>query len=59
MAADAAAALQSAGARHIYLAGRPGEQEAALRGAGVAEFIFAGADAPKLLREAYRRMERT
>jgi methylmalonyl-CoA mutase len=57
-AREAATALQSAGARHIYLAGRPGEQEAALRGAGVAEFIFAGADAPKLLREAYRRMER-
>ncbi|MBV8699521.1 MAG: methylmalonyl-CoA mutase, partial [Bradyrhizobium sp.] len=59
MAAEAAAALQSAGARHIYLAGRPGEQEAALRGAGIGEFIFAGADAPKLLREAYRQMERT
>jgi len=56
-ALEAATALQSAGARHIYLAGRPGEQEAALRGAGLAEFIFAGADAPRLLREAYRRME--
>ena len=33
-AAAAAQALQSAGAKHIYLAGRPGEQEAALRGAG-------------------------
>jgi methylmalonyl-CoA mutase len=58
-ALHAATALQAAGARHIYLAGRPGEQEAALRGAGVGEFIFAGTDAPKLLREAYRRMERT
>jgi methylmalonyl-CoA mutase len=56
-AREAAAALQSAGAGHIYLAGRPGAQEAALRGAGVGEFIFAGADAPKLLREAYRQME--
>ena len=41
-APEAARALQSAGAQHIYLAGRPGEQEAALRGAGVGEFIFAG-----------------
>jgi methylmalonyl-CoA mutase len=57
-AREAATALQSAGARHIYLVGRPGAQEAALRGAGVGEFISAGADAAKLLREAYRRMER-
>jgi methylmalonyl-CoA mutase len=56
-APEAARALQSAGAQHIYLAGRPGEQETALRGAGVSAFIFAGADAPKLLQEAYRRME--
>src|SRR6202158_1474959 len=34
-AAAAAKALQAAGAKHIYLAGRAGEQEAALRGAGV------------------------
>ena len=34
-AAAAAKALQAAGAKHIYLAGRPGEQEAALRAAGV------------------------
>ena len=32
-AAAAAQALQAAGARHIYLAGRPGELEAALRAA--------------------------
>jgi methylmalonyl-CoA mutase len=56
-ALEAARALQSTGAKHIYVAGRPGEQEAAWRGAGVAEFIFAGADAPKLLQGAYRRME--
>src|SRR5262249_28283608 len=56
-AVDAAQALQSGGARHIYLAGRPGGQEAALRGAGVSAFIFAGADALKLLEDAYRLME--
>jgi methylmalonyl-CoA mutase len=52
-----AAALQSAGAKHIYLAGRPGEQEAVWRGAGIGDFIFAGGDALAMLREAWRRME--
>ena len=56
-AAAGAKALQAAGAKHIYLAGRPGEQEAALRAAGVGDFIFAGADALAMLREAWRRME--
>jgi len=56
-AAPAAKALQAAGAKHIYLAGRPGEQEAALRNAGVGDFIFAGGDALAMLREAWRRME--
>jgi methylmalonyl-CoA mutase len=57
LAAAAAKALQAAGAKHIYLAGRPGEQEAALRGAGVGDFIFAGGDALKMLQDAWRRME--
>ncbi len=56
-AAAAAKALQAAGAKHIYLAGRPGEQEAVLRAAGVNDFIFAGGDALATLQEAYRRME--
>jgi methylmalonyl-CoA mutase len=55
-AAVAAGALQAAGAGHIYLAGRPGEQEAAWREAGVQDFIFAGGDALATLNEAYRRM---
>src|ERR1700726_285836 len=54
-AVAAAQALQAAGARHIYLAGRPGEQEAALRAAGVGDFIFAGGDALAALQEVYRR----
>src|SRR6202012_4414072 len=41
----AAKTLQAAGATHIYLAGRAGEQEAAWRAAGIQEFIFAGGDA--------------
>ncbi len=57
-ATAAAKALQAAGARHIYLAGRAGEQEAALRAAGVNDFIFAGGDALATLQESYRLMER-
>jgi methylmalonyl-CoA mutase len=56
-AVAAAQALQAAGAKHIYLAGRPGEQEAALRGAGVGDFIFAGGDALTMLTSAWQRME--
>ncbi len=58
-ATAAAKALQTAGAKHIYLAGHSGEQEAALRGAGVNDFIFAGGDALATLQQAYRLMERT
>jgi methylmalonyl-CoA mutase len=57
-AANAAKALQAAGVKHIYLAGRPGEQEASLRAAGVNDFIFAGGDAPAALQEVYKRMDR-
>ena len=56
-AVAAAKALQAAGAKHIYLAGRPGEQKAALRSAGVNDFVFAGCDALVTLQEAYRLME--
>jgi methylmalonyl-CoA mutase len=53
----AAKTLHEAGARHIYLAGRPGEMETALRGAGVSGFAFAGCDALAALQEAWQRME--
>jgi methylmalonyl-CoA mutase len=43
--AAAATALKSAGARHVYLAGRPKDAEAALTAAGVDGFIYAGGDA--------------
>jgi methylmalonyl-CoA mutase len=56
-AEDAAKALHAAGARHIYLAGRPGEQEASLRLAGVNEFIFAGGDALAALQQAFQLAE--
>ena len=58
-ATAAAKALQAAGAKHIYLAGRAGEQEATLRAAGVNDFIFAGGDALATLQEAYSLVERT
>jgi methylmalonyl-CoA mutase len=56
-ATAAATALQAAGAKHIYLAGRPGEQEVLLRAAGVNDFVFAGGDALAALQEAYKRMD--
>ncbi|CAN5343772.1 methylmalonyl-CoA mutase subunit beta [soil metagenome] len=51
-AADAVRALKAKGAQHVYLAGRPGELEAALKEAGVDEFIFAGCDAIDVLSRA-------
>ena len=55
-AVAAAQALQAAGAKHIYLAGRPGELEAALRAAGIGDFVFAGGDALATLKAAYAKM---
>ena len=52
-AAAAAAALKAAGARHICLAGRQGEQAAGQRAAGVQSFIHEGCDALATLRAAY------
>ena len=51
--AAAARALKAAGARHIYLAGRPGEREAIYRNAGVQTFIYAGCDVLAVLDAAY------
>ena len=56
-ATAAAKALKAAGCKHIYLAGKPGELEPALREAGVADFIFSGGDALALLVATYGRME--
>jgi methylmalonyl-CoA mutase len=52
MAAAVASALRGAGAREVWLAGRPGESEAAWRAAGVGGFVFAGCDAVAALRAA-------
>jgi len=50
-----AAALKAAGAGAVYLAGRPGEHEAAWRAAGVDGFVFLGADLVASLDEVLRR----
>jgi methylmalonyl-CoA mutase len=52
-AMDAAKALKSAGATHIYLAGRPSELEGALKEAGVQTFIYVGCDVLATLRAAH------
>ncbi len=49
MAAPAATALKAAGARVVLMAGRPGDREAALKAAGVDQFISAGGDALAVL----------
>jgi methylmalonyl-CoA mutase len=45
--------LKAAGAKHLYLAGRPEDREAALRAAGVESFIYDGCDALATLQAAY------
>ncbi len=68
-AADVATALRAAGARHVYLAGRPDEADGAggaswadgraeglaeePRAAGVGTFVHAGCDALEILRSAH------
>ncbi len=49
----AAEAIEMAGARHIYLAGRPGERKAELEAAGAQTFIYAGCDVLATLRAAH------
>jgi methylmalonyl-CoA mutase len=48
-AVNAAQRLKAAGADWVVLAGRPGENEAAWRAAGVDQFVFANQDALKEL----------
>jgi methylmalonyl-CoA mutase len=49
----AASDIKAAGARHIYLAGRPGERKAELEAAGVSSFIYAGCDVLATLKAAH------
>jgi methylmalonyl-CoA mutase len=55
-AGEAARALTEAGARRIYLAGRGGHLESALKDAGVAAFIYSGCDALGSLTEVHRAL---
>jgi methylmalonyl-CoA mutase len=51
-AAETAETLRSAGSNLIYLAGRPGDHEAAWTHSGITGFIFAGCDTLKVLSQA-------
>jgi len=52
-AVAAARALAAAGARHICLAGRPGEYAAAQREAGIDTYVYVGCDVPATLSALY------
>jgi methylmalonyl-CoA mutase len=52
-AADAAAALAAAGAKHLYLAGKPEANRTALEKAGVSTFLHQGCDTLDILKFAY------
>ncbi|MFA5900117.1 MAG: methylmalonyl-CoA mutase family protein [Hyphomicrobium sp.] len=52
--ATTASALKAAGAKRVLVAGRPGDNEAALRAAGVDGFIYAGQDAVVILQELHK-----
>jgi methylmalonyl-CoA mutase len=53
----AAKTLHAAGAKHIYLAGRPGDREAALAAAGIGGFIHVGCDVVATLKAAHAMLE--
>lgn len=53
LAEAAAQALKSAGATHVWLAGRPGDKLEAYRAAGIDAFIYTGCDAVATLRAAH------
>jgi methylmalonyl-CoA mutase len=53
----AARALANAGARHIYLAGKPREAEARLRDSGVKTFVYAGCDVLATLQTAHAMLD--
>ncbi|MFC9239956.1 methylmalonyl-CoA mutase family protein [Streptomyces decoyicus] len=56
-AAAVAAALKSAGALRVHLAGKPGERREEFVAAGVDSFVFAGCDAVEVLSSALDVME--
>ena len=54
----AATALAEAGAARIYLAGKPGANEAAFEQAGISTFLHQGCDTLSILRAAYDEIDR-
>ncbi len=52
-----ASLLKTAGAKRVYLAGRPKDLEAALKAAGVDEFLFAGMDAIAALTTLHQTLD--
>jgi methylmalonyl-CoA mutase len=52
----AASALAKAGAKHLYLAGKPGENKPALEAAGLSTFLHQGCDSLDILNQAYERI---
>ena len=57
LAAGAATALKDAGAAAVYLAGRGGDNEAALRAAGIDTFIYVGCDVRGTLEQMHQRLK--
>jgi methylmalonyl-CoA mutase len=55
-AVDAAQALTRAGAKHIYLAGKPGERRAGFEDAGIGTFLYQGCDTLGILKDAHARV---
>jgi methylmalonyl-CoA mutase len=55
-AVGAAKSLESAGASHLYLAGRPGANSQALEAAGIGTFLYQGCDTLDLLQSVYERV---
>ena len=56
LAQPTADALKKAGAKLVLMAGKPSENEAALKAAGVDQFLFAGAEAIATLRGLQERL---
>jgi methylmalonyl-CoA mutase len=57
-AVDAAKALAEAGASRMYLAGKPGSQQAQLEQAGIGTFLQQGCDTLAILNAAYDEIDR-
>jgi methylmalonyl-CoA mutase len=56
LAEPVARALKSAGAKFVLMAGKPGDNESALKAAGVDQFLSAGADAVAVLKGLHERL---